>query len=105
MAMQTQTEEGTRKSRTPRARKNRDQQEAVANADPIKKGIAELVHLYKEHQEADQVLNDAIKAGAEASGLLASVVRKLVAARAGDNFQEKAREVGQLQFIFDAVGE
>jgi len=103
--MQTQTDAGTPKSKQPRARKNRDKQEAVADADVLKKRIGELVHLYKEHQEADQVLNDAIKAAAEASGILASVVRKFVVARAGENFQEKAREVEQLQFVFQSVGE
>ena len=56
-------------------------------------------------EEAAEDFASAVKATAEASGLLASVVRRFVTARAGENFEEKARECEQLSLLFDEIGE
>jgi len=88
----------------PLGRVDSEGQEAVIKMGPIKDNIMELVNLYTESNEAGAKLNDAIKATAEKSGLLASVVRKFVVARAGEKFAEEARRVEQLSLIFD-IGE
>lgn len=85
-------------------RKGRDNQEIVIKLDAVREKVQTLIDLYKLTQETAADLNDGIKAVAESSGLLASVVRKFVVARAGDKFKEKAREVEQLSLIFE-VGE
>ena len=90
--------------RTGLGRKGRDNQEAVIKLDEVREKVQTLVDLYKLTQDTAANLNDGIKAVAESSGLLASVVRKFVVARAGDHFKDKAREVEQLSLIFE-VGE
>lgn len=82
-------------------RKDSDGQEAVIKLDKVKEKIDHLIKLHKTAADASDALNDGIKAVAEKSGLLASVVRKYVVAKAGDKFEEKAREVEQLSLLFD----
>lgn len=84
-------------------RKDSQGQEAVIKLDQVKDKIDYLVGLYKTSSDASASLNDGIKAIAEKSGLLASVVRKYVVAKAGDKFEEKAREVEQLSLLFDVA--
>lgn len=84
-------------------RKGRDKQEAVIEVAELKKRMPQLVKLKKTSDEASEDLNDAIKKAAEESGLLASVVRKAVVAQAGENFEEKRREVEQLSLAFEAL--
>lgn len=89
----------------PKGRTDRSGQEAVIDVSEVRDRIQTLVDLYRLHEDSGKDLNEGIKATAEASGLLASVVRKLVVARAGERFKEKAREVEQLALVFDEVGE
>lgn len=89
----------------PRGRKNRDLQEAVVTTAPLRKREAELVRLHQLSIEASDALSDAIKKVAEDSGLLASVVRKYVTARAKENVPEKKREAEQLSLVFGELGE
>lgn len=84
-------------------RKDSQGQEAVIKLDQVKDKVDYLVGLYKTATSASADLNDGIKAIAEKSGLLASVVRKYVVAKAGDKFEEKAREVEQLSLLFDVT--
>lgn len=84
-------------------RKDSQGQEAVIKLDQVKDKVDYLVGLYKTATSASSDLNDGIKAIAEKSGLLASVVRKYVVAKAGDKFEEKAREVEQLSLLFDVA--
>lgn len=85
-------------------RKDADKQEAVITMEPVKEGIEDLVQLYVKAGTANDRLNDAIKATAEKAGLLASVVRKFVVARAGEKWEEEHRKVNQLALVFDEVG-
>jgi hypothetical protein len=87
-----------------RGRKDRNNQEAVVKLDVIKDRIDELVQRYKAAQDEAEGFNSGIKAAAEASGLLASVVRKFVVARAGEKFADKKNEAMQLSIIFEEVG-
>jgi hypothetical protein len=87
-----------------RGRKDRSGQEAVIKLAPVKERVDEMVQLYEVYKDSGAQLNEGIKALAEASGLMASVVRKFIVARAGDNFDEKKREADQLSLVFDEVG-
>jgi len=49
--------------------------------------------------------NEAIKAVAEKAGILATTVRKFIAARAGEDFADKHEKVKQLALVFDEIGE
>lgn len=101
---QIETGKGNGKGRTEvQGRKAKDRQEAVIEPKVLKQRMGELVKLKKAADSASEDLNDAIKACAEKSGLLASVVRKAVVASAGEDFEAKHREVEQLQLAFDAV--
>lgn len=86
-----------------KGRKGKDKQEAVIEIGKLRQKLPELVKLKKTADEASANLNDAIKSAAEKSGLLASVVRKVVVASAGENFEEKKREAEQLSLAFEEV--
>lgn len=90
-------------ARKPQARKGRDKQEKVEQPQVINERMDQLVRLKKASDEASQDLSDAIKKAAEDSGYLASVVRKIVVAKAGDGYAEKKREAEQLALLFDEV--
>lgn len=80
-------------------------QEAVMKAKPVKDKIDHLVKLHNTAKEAGTDLSDAIKKVAEAGGVNAKCLRSFVAARAGEDFEAKHREVEQMQFLFDKIGE
>jgi len=92
------------KAKGTRGRKDAGQ-EAVIKMKPVEDRIADLVQLHMRAVEAKDKLNDAIKAVAEQSGLLAASVSKFVAARAGDKFEEAKTKATQLALIFDEIGE
>jgi len=98
---QVETSKGNGKQ--PRGRQGADKQEAVLKSTVLKERMSQLVKLKTAADEASQNLNDAIKAAAEKSGFLASVVRKVVVAKAGEDFDGKKREVEQLEIAFEAV--
>jgi hypothetical protein len=85
----------------PRGRKDEDQQEVVIKLAPIRERLHELEQLYREGVDASEAFTDAVKETAEASGLLAKVVRKFVIARCRDEIEERKRENEQLSFLFD----
>lgn len=95
--------EGLDKGAKAKGRKGADKQEAVIEVAKLRGKLPELVKLKKANDEAAANLNDAIKAAAEKSGLLASVVRKVVVASAGEKFEEKKREAEQLALAFEEV--
>lgn len=76
-------------------------QEAVIKLDRLRGKVDALVTLYTAAREASTDLSEEIKQVAEASGLLAKVVRSYVAARASEKFPEKRREVEQLSLVFE----
>ena len=100
--MDVQTEAAISKAR---GRKGADKQEGALKMGPIKDSIDELVALKTKADAAADRLNDAIKVAAERSNIMASVIRRFVVARAGENFEEKKRDADQLSLVFSEVGE
>lgn len=90
--------------RKPLGRVDADGQEAAISMDPIKDRIENLVRLCESAKAASNDFSEAIKDTAEKSGLLASVVRKFVVAKAGEKFDDKKRECEQLSLLFDDIG-
>ena len=82
-------------------RTDREGQESVIKISVVKDGVDNAVALYRKAAECDAQLNDAIKAMAEKSGLLAATVRKYVVAKASEDFQEHKRKVTQLALVFE----
>ena len=72
--------------------------------NPLKEVVTYLIELYTKSGEAADKLNDAIKATAEKTGLMASVIRKYVVARAGESYEERKRDADQLSLVFEEVG-
>lgn len=99
--MNPQTGTTETKSRKARGRKDSQGQEGVINRNEVEESLDELTQLYAASASAAEELNDAIKAVAERSGLLASVVRKYVTAKAGEKFDDVKKTVEQLSLIFD----
>jgi hypothetical protein len=96
----------TGKGRTRgQGRKDPERHPAVKEPNVIVERIDELVHLHNKAKEAKEDFSEAIAKAAEDSGYLASVVRKLVTARASEKFEERHREVEQQYELFDEVGE
>ena len=87
-----------------KGRKDSTGQEDVIKTKPLKDAIDDLIALHGKKQNANDKFNAAVKAVAEKSGLLSSVVRKLVNARAGDKWEEESRKVVQLGIVFEEVG-
>src|SRR5262245_11296374 len=98
-------QESDHESKLDAGRKDGDGQEAVMKAKPVKDKIAHLVKLYQAHEESGTDLSEAIKAVAEKAGVNAKALRKFVSARAGEDYEEAHRNVLQMQFLFDKVGE
>lgn len=99
------TEKTGKKAKGPKGRTDRSGQEKVIELQKLEDKIETLVDLYKLQAETAADLNEGIKAAAEESGLLATVVRKFIVARAGKLFTEKAREAQQLSLVFEEIGE
>lgn len=87
-----------------RGRKDRGQ-EAVIKMEQAAVKIDDLIELKKRYDSAATDLNDAVKAAAEKSGLLATVVRSFVNARAGDNYEDAKTKAQQLALMFEEIGE
>jgi hypothetical protein len=98
-----QTETALDMKKGARGRKDKGQ-EAVIKMEALSVGVEDLIALKKKAEDASTAYADAIKATAEKAGLLAKVVRQFVDARAGDKFDDKKTEVGQLALCFDQVG-
>ena len=98
----TQTEA---KGKRSTGRKDSDKQPAVERPEGLVKKLDELITLYRRQATASEEFGDAVRATAEESGMLAKNVRSFVLARAGERFHEKKREVAQLAFIFEEIGE
>lgn len=102
---QTQTSETKGKGRGVTARKNTEGQEEVIRLEALTKRIDHLITLKRKVETATADYSDAIKAVSEESGLQAKTVRSFVAARAGERFEERRRDVAQLALVFDEIGE
>jgi hypothetical protein len=86
-------------------RKDAEKQEQTINLEDLSRRVDHLLDLHQRHKEASADYSDAIKATAEASGLLASTVRCYIAARASEKFEDRARKAPQLALVFDELGE
>lgn len=94
----------TEASRTaPRGRKDSDGQEAVITLENLSVKVYELVQLHNAASEAANDFGEAVKAVAEKAGLNAATVRKYIAARAGDKYDETEAKVLQLALVFEEV--
>lgn len=99
---QTQTEQAL--DLKPGARGRKDQgQEAVIKLESLQTRVEQLIKLHIAAAEASQDFNDAVKAAAEQSGLLAATVRKYVKARAGDKFDDEKTKAQQLALVFEEI--
>ena len=102
---QAALDHGKGAGRAARGRKDSEGQDAVIKPQVIEDRVDELVELHDKAAAAGEIYAEAVKKAAEDSGLLSSVVRKFVAARAGEKFDEVRRRVEQLSLLFDEVGD
>lgn len=84
-----------------KGRKDADKQEVVIEPKHFKDKIGHLVKLKKAADAANRDFNDAVKAVAKKSGFLATVVRKVSVAKAGEGFEEAKRVAEQLDLAFE----
>lgn len=89
--------------RTARGRQDRSKQEKVIDMSKLTEKIDHLVNLHKATKDASADYSAAIKVVAEKAGLLASVVRRFVVAKAGESFDDKKKEAEQLALVFDEI--
>lgn len=104
--MHPSTDSHTGRNRTRRARGRQDKsgQEAVQDITKLNDAMTKLLKLRADLTAATTDYSEAVKKAAESSGFLATVVRKLVDAKAGDKFDEVKRVVDQLGTAFELVG-
>jgi hypothetical protein len=84
-----------------KGRKDSDKQEVVIEPKHLKDKLGYLVKLKKAADEASRDFNDAVKAVAKKSGFLATVVRKVAVAKAGEGFEEAQRVAEQMELAFE----
>ena len=80
-------------------------QEAVVKLESLATKVDHLTDLYNKVTSATTNYQDAVKAVAEASGLLSATVTKYVKARAGDEdkFEDAKTKALQLALVFEEV--
>jgi hypothetical protein len=89
-----------------RKTKTSDHQEAIIKLEELNPlAIATLITDFRAAHEANEIFAEGVKANAERAGIQVSVLRKFIAARAGENFSEKKRDAAQLNLLFDEIGE
>lgn len=94
-----------KRQRKTEGRKGRDGSESVIQLDVLRERIQDLVGLRVALGQATRKFQEAIKATAEASGLVSATVMRFVKARAGDNFREERMKAQQMALVFDEIGE
>lgn len=92
-----------RRRRQVKGRQDAEKQEKKIEMKKLVDRLDELVKLHNAQKEAGVEYSDAVKAAAEASGLQASVVRRFVAAKVGNNFDDRKRDAQQMALVFDEV--
>lgn len=86
-------------------RKSRDGSEAVIKLETLQTRMNDLVALKIKSGQAAAEYTMAIKAVAEATGLLSVTVNKIVRAKAGNSFVEDKVKAQQLALVFEECGE
>lgn len=105
--MDAAVDEVISKAKGARGRKDKDKEDgAVIKVKTLKEALRELGECKVMADEVAAKLKAAVKAVAEKSGLLSSVVRAMVKAQSGDSDQyaDAARKVEQLAIVFDEIG-
>jgi len=98
-------EKAARKVRGRKA-KTSDHREAIIKLDELHPlAIETMITDFKQAQDAATVLGESIKAWAEKAGIQSSVLRKFIAARAGEHFGDNKRDAMQLSLLFEELGE
>lgn len=100
--MEASTETSTTKP--VRGRKEQGQPKVI-QLESLRTRVDDLVDLRAKAAAAADAYGEAVKATAEQAGLLASVVRKFVDARAGEKFEEAKTKAQQLSLCFEEIGE
>ena len=86
-----------------RGRKDNTGQEAAIKMVPFKEGIEALVASYTAYQEVKEQFSDGCKAIAEKTGLHTATVRRVVVAKASDNFAEASAKAQQMSLAFEEM--
>lgn len=86
-----------------RGRRDNDGQNAVIKLESLTVRVDELVKLHNAAATASADLADAIKDTAEKAGLNAATVRKFIAAKAGEKFDETREKIRQLALVFEEI--
>lgn len=96
----TKRERKPKGERKAKGRTDRSGQEKAIEMAQLDERMPNLVSLHNAAKLANTELSDAVKATAEKAGLLASVVRKFVVAKAGEHYEDKMKEAYQLSLVF-----
>lgn len=97
------TGNGKDKDKRAAGRKDKGNQPAVMDVTKLRDSLTKLKNLKVAADDAASDYGDAVTKAAEKCGVLASVVRKVVSAYAGDDFEEEKRKVEQLALVFEEV--
>lgn len=84
-----------------KGRRDNSGQEAVLKLDVLNDSMAKLLKLCGAQKDAAEDYSSAVKACGEKSGFNASVIRKLVAAKHGDKFDDVKKIVDQMGSAFE----
>lgn len=90
--------------RAPAGREDGGQPQ-VMRVQVVAEKIQHLLKLQGKAERAKEDLGDAIKSVAEEAGIHASVLKRFVAARWGDGYEKAKAKAGQLDLLFEEVGE
>jgi len=91
---------------TKRGRKDKDKEDgAVIVLAPLKKKLRNLGQLAQKVADASAALREAEKAIAKETGLLKSVVHRMVKATSGDSdqFEDEKRKAEQISLCFEEI--
>jgi hypothetical protein len=85
-----------------RKAKTSDRQEAVITLSELNPLAIETMLIdFRNAKDAATVLDESVKAWAQKAGIRSSVLRKYIAARASEGFEDKKRDALQLSLLFE----
>lgn len=87
-----------------RGRKDNSGQEVEPDASKVVDKIDDLVEAKHKAEKAAEAFSSKVKAVAKEAGMNAAAVRKIVDAKAGENFEQQRRYAAQLHLLFEEVG-
>jgi hypothetical protein len=101
MSIAAQIAGSEKRGRKAVVRKDADCQEQVFKRSELIAREAHLIEAYRQAHEASEQFSADIKATAEKCGLNAAAVRRYIAAKASEDYDEAKRKVEQLALAFD----